>query len=162
MAEDGEAVEYGVVAREVLVAEDGLTFLRQIVDGELPSPPIAQTMGMHLAEADPGRVVFTGTPGFHHYNPSSQVHGGFALTLLDSALGCAVHSTLKAGESYTTLEIKVNFVRGMSEATGEVRSEGHVVHRGRQTATAEGRLTDANGRLLAHGVTTCMIFPAAN
>ena len=157
----GPDLSYGVVSRDELLSQDGLTLLNRMIRGELPAPPIAELLGIRLTEAEHGRCVFTGLPGFKHYNPSSQVHGGFALSIMDSALGCAIHTTLAAGETYTTLEIKVNMVRGMSENTGEVRAEGHVLHRGRTTATADGKLTDADGRLLAHAVTTCMIFPAA-
>ena len=157
----GQDITYGVVSREELVSQDGLTLLTRMVNGELPAPPIAETLGIRIAEVAHGSCVFTGLPGVKHLNPSSQIHGGFALAILDSALGCAVHTTLAAGETYTTLEIKVNMVRGMTENTGEVRAEGQILHRGRTTATADGKLTDANGRLLAHAVTTCMIFPPA-
>ena len=154
-------ITYGVVSREELLSQDGLTLLSRMAKGDLPAPPIAELMGIRITEVERGRCVFTGLPEFRHYNPSSQVHGGFALAILDSALGCAIHTTLAAGETYTTLEIKVNMVRGMTEQTGEVRAEGNVLHRGRTTATSDGKLTDADGRLLAHAVTTCMIFPAA-
>ena len=157
----GPDLSYGVVSRDELLSQDGLILLNRMIRGELPAPPIAELLGIRLTEAEHGRCVFIGLPSFKHYNPSSQVHGGFALSIMDSALGCAIHTTLAAGETYTTLEIKVNMVRGMSENTGEVRAEGHVLHRGRTTATADGKLTDADGRLLAHAVTTCMIFPAA-
>ena len=105
-----------------------------------------------------GRAVFEGLPEFRLYNPIGSVHGGFAATLLDSALGCAIFSTLAKGEAWTTLELKLNFVRAMNKDTGPVRAEGRIIHRGRTIATAEGRLVDAEGRVYAHATTTCMIF----
>ena len=137
---------------------DGLAFLRAIGDGEAPPPPIATLMKFDIAEIDEGRVVFVATPDGGVYNPLGTVHGGYVCTLLDSCMGCAVHSTLKAGQGYTSVELKVNFVRPLSEATGEVRAEGRVLSAGRQIATAEGRLVDGRGRLLAHGTTTCLVF----
>lgn len=151
---------YGVVTPAELSAQDGLAFLRAIVAGTQPNPPISETLGFHLAEVDPGRAVFTCVPEFHHYNPIGTVHGGLAATLLDSALGCAIFSTLKRGDTWTTLELKLNFVRAMSKDTGLVRAEGRIIHRGRTVATSEGDLKDASGKLYAHATTTCMIFPA--
>jgi uncharacterized protein (TIGR00369 family) len=115
-------------------------------------------MGFRGVEFDHGRAIFEMTPGPQHYNPIGTVHGGVALTLLDSAMGCAVHTTLEAGVGYTTLEVKTNFVRAITADTGLIRCEGTVVHSGSRIATAEGRLTDAAGRLLAHGTTTCLII----
>ncbi len=137
---------------------DGLTFLRAIRDGEAPPAPIATLLQFNIVEIEEGRVVFAATPDARVYNPLGTVHGGYVCTLLDSCMGCAVHSTLKAGQGYTSVELKVNFVRPLSEATGEVRAEGRVLSAGRQIATAEGRLVDSRGRLLAHGTTTCLIF----
>jgi uncharacterized protein (TIGR00369 family) len=117
-------------------------------------------MGFHLTEVDKGRAVFEGVPEFHHYNPIGTVHGGFAATLLDSALGCAIFSTIEKGDAWTTLELKFNLVRPLSKDTGPVRAEGRVVHRGRTVATSEGDLKDRAGKLYAHATTTCMIFPA--
>jgi uncharacterized protein (TIGR00369 family) len=117
-------------------------------------------VGFHLIEAEQGRAVFEGVPEFHHYNPIGTVHGGFAATLLDSALGCAIFSTVAKGEAWTTLELKFNFVRPLTKDTGPVRAEGRVVHRGRTVATSEGDLKDRAGKLYAHATTTCMIFPA--
>ena len=151
---------YGVVTPDALTAQDGLTFLRGIIDNTNPNPPISELVGFHLAEVDTGRAVFTCVPEFRHYNPIGSVHGGIAATLLDSALGCAIFSTLKKGETWTTLELKLNFVRAMTKDTGPVRAEGRVIHRGRTVATSEGDLKDAAGRLYAHATTTCMIFPA--
>jgi uncharacterized protein (TIGR00369 family) len=154
------ATSYGVVPAETLLAQDGLTFLRGLMSGRFPAPPITETLGFALTEVEHGRAVFSGAPQWRHYNPIGTVHAGFAATLLDSALACAVHSTLARGESYTTLEIKVNLVRPLTEATGPVRAEGRLLHRGRTLGTAEGDLKDAGGKLYAHASTTCMIFPA--
>ena len=135
-----------------------LEYIRAIFDGRLPPPPIAQTMGFVGAEADAGRAVFMSEAGEFLYNPIGVVHGGFAMTLLDSALGCAVHTTLARGERYTSLETKVNFVCPITADTGPVRCEATVVHSGRTVATAEGRLTEERtGKLLAHGTTTCLV-----
>ncbi|HWV42810.1 PaaI family thioesterase [Pseudorhodoplanes sp.] len=153
-------ITYGVVPIETLLQHDGLTFLRGLLEGRFPAPPIAQTLGFTLNEVEYGRALFSGTPQLRHYNPIGSVHGGFAMTLLDSALGCAVHTTLGKGETYTTLEIKVNLVRPLTERTGEVRAEGRIIHRGRTVGTAEGEIKDSAGKLYAHATTTCMIFPA--
>jgi uncharacterized protein (TIGR00369 family) len=138
---------------------DGLSFIRALMEGELPAPPIAELLGFSPVEAGPGRVVFELVPGERHYNPIGSVHGGVAATLLDSAMGCAVQTTLPAGTGYTTLELKVNFVRGLTADTGPVRCEGEVVHRGSKIATAEGRIwEERTGKLVAHATTTCLIF----
>ena len=140
-------------------ASAGLDFLRAIRDGELPPAPIQETLGFSLAEVDEGRVVFTAVPGEQHYNPIGVVHAGLAATMLDSSMGAAVHSTLPEGSGYTTLETKFNLVRPIDAGTGEIRSEGTVVHRGGRVATAEGRVTRASdGKLLAHGTSTCLIL----
>jgi uncharacterized protein (TIGR00369 family) len=138
-------------------AMGGLEFLQAIRDEELPPAPIQRLLDFALTEADEGRAVFTAEPGEQHYNPIGVVHGGFAATLLDSAMGAAVHSTLPAGKGYTTLETKFNLVRPVTAATGSVRAEGIVIHRGRQVATAESQLRDGDDRLLAHGTSTCLI-----
>jgi uncharacterized protein (TIGR00369 family) len=139
----------------------GLELLREISQGQLPPPPIAVLMGFSGALFEEGRAVFEGDPAEYLYNPIGVVHGGYAMTLLDSAMGCAVQSTLDVGERYTTLEVKTNFVRPITVDTGRVRSEGLVVHRGSTIATAEGKLTAIeSGKLLAHGTTTCLIIPA--
>ena len=154
------AFHYGVVTPETLKSYDGLGFAKAIVDGTLPHPPICEVMGFHLIEVESGRAVFEGLPQFHHYNPIGTVHGGFAATLLDSALGVAIFSTIEKGGAWTTLELKVNYVRALSKDTGPVRAEGRIIHRGRTMATAEGDIKDAAGKLYAHATTTCMIFPA--
>jgi uncharacterized protein (TIGR00369 family) len=153
--------QYGVVSREILLSHDGLDFLQAMIAGKLPQPPIAQTLGFRLTEAEHGRAVFVGEPQTRHYNPIGTVHAGFAATIMDSALACAVHSTLRRGESYTTLEFKINLVRALTSETGEVRAEGGILHRGRTVGTSEASLTDAAGKLYAHATTTCIIFPAA-
>jgi uncharacterized protein (TIGR00369 family) len=136
----------------------GLDYLAAIRDGRIPKPPIAAVLDFDLIEVEPGRAVFACEPGERHYNPLGVVHGGMAATLLDSAMGCAVHSTLPQGRGYTTLEMKVNLVRAVTAATGRLRAEARVVHAGRQSATAEARLVDAEGKLYAHGTTTCLVF----
>src|SRR5919205_3622221 len=136
----------------------GLEFLRKVASGELPRPPISALMNFGLTELGEGRAVFTAEPAEYHYNPIGVFHGGLAATLLDSAMGCAVHSVLPAGAGYTTLEIKVNYVRALTAETGEVRCEAHVIHVGGRTATAEGKVLDAAGKLYAHATTTCLIF----
>lgn len=149
----------GVATREQLRERDGLAFLSAISAGELPPPPINALMGTVPISIEPGRVVFQGTPGPEHYNPSGSVHGGYAATMLDSVVGCAIHSLLPAGKGFTTLELKVNYIRAMNAQTGPVRAEGKVVTLGGQVGIAEGRITDARGKLLAFATTTCMVFP---
>jgi uncharacterized protein (TIGR00369 family) len=151
-------IEYGVTPTEVMASMAGIDFVRAIFDGRLPAPPILQNIELFDTSADPGVVVMHSIPGFRHYNPIGSVHGGYAATLLDSAMGLAVHSTLPAGTGYTTLEFKVSFIRGMTKDTGPVRTEGKTLNVGRRAATAEARITDAKGRLLAHATTTCLVF----
>ena len=136
----------------------GIEFLRAMRDGKLSPPPIAELLGFRLAEVEPGYAVFECTPGEHHYNPIGVVHGGLAMTLLDSAMGCSVQSQLPPGVTYTTLEAKVNLVRPIHGNTGLLRAIGKVIHGGRTTATAEGRLEGADGKLYAHGTTTCIVL----
>ena len=138
----------------------GLDQLRAIRDGRLGVAPMQALMNMRLIEVEDGRVVFGGTPEEKHYNPGGTVHGAFTAAMLDSAMGCAVLTALPAGVGHTTVEFKLNLVRPMSAEIGEVRAEGWIVHRGRTIATAEGRLFDPAGRLIAHGSTTIMIFGA--
>jgi uncharacterized protein (TIGR00369 family) len=154
-------IEYGVTPTEVMASMAGIDFVRAIFEGKLPAPPIMQTIEPFDSSAEPGVVVMHSIPGFRHYNPIGSVHGGYAATLLDSAMGLAVHTALPAGTGYTTLEFKISFVRGMTEDTGPVRSEGRTLNVGRRTATAEARITDAKGRLLAHATTTCLVFEIA-
>jgi uncharacterized protein (TIGR00369 family) len=141
---------------------DGLSFLAAMADGTLPPPPIMTLIGAAVESVERGRVVFTVEPAEYHYNPIGLVHGGLAATMLDSATGCAVQTTLPAGVGYTTLELKTNFVRSITRDTGRVLCEAEVVHRGGTIATAEGRLiAEATGKLLAHGTSTCLIKPIA-
>jgi len=149
---------FGVPPIETLRDMSGLEFLQAIRDGRLPQAPIAERLDFHLAEAEDGLAVFVGTPRYEHYNPIGGVHGGWYGTLLDSCMACAVQTTLERGTGYTTVEYSVNLVRAITAETGPVRAEGHLVHRGRRIATADGRLMDGNGKLLAHGTTTCMIM----
>ena len=137
-------VEYGVTPTHVMASMSGLDFVRAIFENKLP--------------AETGHVVFHSVPVFRHYNPIGSVHGGYAAILLDSAMGLAVHTALPAGTGYTTLEFKISFIKGMTEDTGPVRSEGKTLSVGRRAATAEARITDAKGRLLAHATTTCLVF----
>ncbi len=157
---DARAPGVGVVPLDMILSMSGHDFLKAMIAGTLPQPPMAATLGFRLAEAAEGRAVFEGLPEFRHYNPIGSVHGGFAATLLDSALGCAIFSTMAKGETWTTLELKLNFVRPLNQDTGAVRAEGRVIHRGRTVATSEGDLRDGAGKLYAHATTTCMIFPA--
>jgi uncharacterized protein (TIGR00369 family) len=152
------AVEREIGSREFRTMS-GVAFLEAIAQGTLPPAPMAELMDFRLCEVEAGRVAFEGRPAACHYNPVGTVHGGYAATLLDSAMGCAVHSVLEAGMGYTTLEIKVNLVRPITVETGPVRAEGSLLHRGRRTATSQARLVDADGRLLAHATCTCLLFP---
>ena len=139
----------------------GLTGLQQMqamLDGKLPYPHIADTLDFSLVEIGEGRAVFQGTPQLKHYNPLGSVHGGWYATLLDSAVGCAVHTTMPVGKAYTTAELSVNIVRAASHKSGPLRAIGTVVHSGRQLATAEGRIVGADGKLYAHATTTCLVF----
>jgi uncharacterized protein (TIGR00369 family) len=159
-AQPAKAMTFGLVRKEEVMARSGLSFLSAMVAGEVPQPPIGATLGFHLAEVSEGYACFEGLPERRHYNPIGTVHGGFAATLLDSALGCAIFSTLEKGDAWTTLELKLNMVRPISEDTGPVRAEGRVIHRGRTIATSDGTVKDRAGKLYAHATTTCMIFPA--
>ena len=141
----------------------GIAFLKALQSGELPQPPFAVLLGIAISEVSEGRVVFTAEPSEYHYNPLGTVHGGVRATLLDSAVGCAVQSMLPAGTNYTTLEIKVNYLRPVTASTGTIYAEGKILHVGGRIATADGRLTDAEGKLYAHATTTCIILrPSSN
>src|SRR5205823_2951138 len=140
-------IEYGVTPPDVVASMAGLDFVRAIFEGKLPAPPIMQTVEPFDSTAEPGVVAFHSIPGFRHYNPIGSVHGGYAATLLDSAMGLAIHTMLPPGSGYTTLEFKISFIKGMTDDTGPVRSEGRILSVGRRAATAEARITDAKGRL---------------
>ncbi len=140
----------------------GMEIFQRIFAGELPRPPIGDTLEFVPIRVEPGLAVFQGRPQLKHYNPLGTVHGGWFATLLDSAVACAVHSTLPAGKAYTTLELKLNIVRALTVAVPLVRAEGKLIHAGRQIATAEGRLVGPDGKLYAHATTTCLIFDQAS
>ncbi|MBW0105980.1 PaaI family thioesterase [Pseudonocardia sp. KRD291] len=142
----------------VALRSDGLTFIRAMASGEVPPPPIATLLGMSVAEVEPGRVVFTLEPAEFHFNPIGSVHGGVYATLLDSAAGCAVHTTLPQGARYTSLDLSVKFVRALRTDSGTVRAEGTVVHAGSRTALAEARLFDGDGRLCATATSSCLVI----
>lgn len=148
----------GVARMEQLAGKSGREILDAMMSGELPSPPMNETMNMTLLEVDEGGAVFQGIPLLRHYNPLGTVHGGWFATLLDSALGCAVQTTLSAGHTYTTVELSINIVRPASQKTGPLRAVARVLHRGGQMATAEARVEDEKGRLYAHATTTCFVF----
>lgn len=140
----------------------GMEYMTAVINGAVPPPPIAVTMRLRPVELEEGRVIFEGEPGEEHYNPIGVVHGGYAATLLDSALGCAVHTTLPAGVAYTSLGLEAKYVRPITRDTGRVLCEAFVVYRGRRQATSEAKLTSAaSGKLLAHGVATCLLLGEA-
>ena len=149
-----DPVELAKVARSMA----GIEFLRAMRDGKLPPPPIAELLGFILVEVEPGRAVFEVTSGERHYNPIGVVHGGLAMTLLDSAMGCSVQTQMPAGGGYTTLEAKTNLVRAITAETGLLRATGKVLHVGKRIATAEARLEDKAGKLYAHATTTCIVL----
>ena len=149
---------YGTVAAERRREMSGLEFVRGLAEGTLPLNTMARTLGYDVVEAESGRVVVTAEPDEGHLNPAGGVHGGLAATMLDSCMGLAIQSTLEKGLGSTTLEFKVSFVRPITPRTGPIRAEGVVISRGRRVGVAEGRVTDGEGRLLAHGTTTCLIF----
>jgi uncharacterized protein (TIGR00369 family) len=148
----------GVVAREVATAVSGLEFLTSLRDAVHPAPPFAAVADIWIAEVAVGRVVFEALPSARFYNPLGTVHGGWISTLLDSAMGCAVHSTMEPRQSYTTVDMTVSFVRPVFEQTGKLRCEGKVIHVGGRIATAEGRVWDQAGTLIAHGSETCLLL----
>jgi uncharacterized protein (TIGR00369 family) len=155
---DHAKIEYGVTPLKVMASMPGLDFVRAIFARNLPEPPIMQGVEPFDCTAEQGSVVIHSIPGIRHYNPIGSVHGGYAAILLDSAMGLAVQTTLPAGTGYTTLEFKISFIRGMTEATGKIRTEGKVLSSGRRAATAEARILGAGGKLLAHATTTCLVF----
>jgi len=148
----------GLARAEQIGGKSGREILEAMMSGELPYPPMNETMNMTLLEVGDGRAVFQGIPLLQHYNPLGTVHGGWFATLLDSALGCAVQTTLPAGRSYTTAELSIRIVRSASHKTGPLRAVAKIVHVGRQMATAEARVEDEKGKLYAHATTTCFVF----
>lgn len=151
---------FGLVAPDVAAAMSGLEFLRGLLDGSPPAPPFSQVADVWPCEVERGRVVFEAVPSSRFYNPMGLVHGGWLALLLDTAMGCAVHSVLAAGEGYTTVDLRTTFAKAVRETTGRVRCEGYVLHVGERIASAEGRSTSADGTLLAHGSETCLRFSA--
>ena len=150
----------GLATPEMVAGKSGLEIMQAMLDGELPFPHIAETMDFSLVEVGPGKAIFQGVPQLKHYNPLGTVHGGWYATLLDSALGCSVHTMLPAGRAYTTAELGVNIVRAASSQSGPLRAIGTVIHCGRQLATAEARIVGPDGKLYAHATTTCLVFEA--
>ena len=148
----------GVATPDQWAGKTGLEQMQSMLDGLLPFAPIAKTLDFSLIAVSPGVALFQGRPGPAHFNPMGGVHGGWFATLLDSALGCAVHTMMPAGRGYTTAELSVNYVRGLSPKVGRVRAEGKVIHCGKQLATAEARLFGPDGTLFAHATTTCLVF----
>ena len=148
----------GMVKPAQVAGKNGLQVMQALLAGELPYPHIADTLDFALVEVAEGKAVFQGTPQLKHYNPLGGVHGGWYATLLDSALGCAVHTMMPPGRGYTTAELSVNIVRAASMKTGPLRAIGTVIHCGRQLATAEARIVGPDGKLYAHGTTTCLVF----
>jgi uncharacterized protein (TIGR00369 family) len=148
----------GLAQPDKVAGKTGLEIMQAMLAGELPFPHIAETLDFSLVEVAPGKAVFQGTPQLKHYNPLGTVHGGWYATLLDSALGCAVHTMMPVGRGYTTAELGVNIVRAASHQTGPLRAIGTVLHCGRQLATAEARIVGPDGKLYAHATTTCLVF----
>ena len=148
----------GLASLDSVAGLTGLQFLQGMLAGRLPYPHIGETLDFGLVDVEFGKAVFQGTPQLKHYNPIGSVHGGWYATLLDSALGCAVQTTLPVGRGYTTVELGINLVRGATLKTGPLRAIGTVIHSGRQLATAEARIVGPDGKLYAHGTTTCMVF----
>ncbi len=143
---------------EQAAGKPGMALFEAMLAGDIPPPPIGETLDFTLVHAEPGRAVFQGRPLQRHYNPMGTVHGGWFATLLDSCVGCAVHTMMPPGKAYTTLELKVNIVRALTDRVPLVRAEGKTIHVGGQTATAEGRLFGPDGKLYAHATTTCLVF----
>jgi uncharacterized protein (TIGR00369 family) len=151
----------GVARPEQIAGKTGLELMQAMLRGGTPYPPIAKTLDFTIVAAGPGHAIFQGTPGMAHLNPMGSVHGGWFATLLDSALGCAVHTRMAVGQGYTTAELSVNMVRALTPKVARVRAEGKVIHCGRQLATAEARLVGPDGTLYAHATTTCLVFEFA-
>ena len=155
---ENSRLKFGLIPKEVWREQSGLEIFRRMVAGEYPQAPIAGTLDFSLTKIENGRAEFVGAPKENYYNPFGTTHGGYIATLLDSAMACAVHSTLEAGQGSTSLEFKINFVRPIFQKTGTLKAVGETVNVGRQVATAEGKLIDESGKLYAHATTTCFIF----
>lgn len=141
-----------------IAGKTGMEIMQAMLTGALPYPHIAETLDFSLVDVEPGKATFQGTPQLKHYNPLGTVHGGWYATLLDSAVGCAIHTMMPVGRGYTTAELSVNIVRAASQQSGPLRAIGTVIHCGRQLATAEGRIVGPDGKLYAHATTTCLVF----
>ncbi|TJY55921.1 PaaI family thioesterase [Sinimarinibacterium sp. CAU 1509] len=152
------APKTGIVDPAIATSMSGLAFMHKLMNEELPAPPFSLTADVWPVEVEDGRVVFEGRPSERFYNPMGTIHGGWLSTLLDSAMGCAIHSHLPPGAGYTTVEMKVNFVRPAFAHTGPLRCEASLMHYGGRIATSEGRIIDGKGRLIAHGTETCMLL----
>lgn len=157
---DTRTVVYGVAKPQDIAHLTGRQVLQAMIDGELPAPPISERLGFLMVEVGDGFAVFEGDTGSHLLNPMGTVHGGWALTIIDSVTGCAAYSTLPPGVGYTTVETKGNFTRPILPDTGRVRAEGRIISQGRQVLTAEAKLTDVRGRVLAHGTSTLLVLGA--
>ena len=160
MINDQHSVQIGVIPQATAMQMDGLSFMRNLLSKQFPAPPFAETSDIWPIEVEHGRVVFEATPSHRFLNPLGTVHGGWISTLLDSAMGSAVHSTLKPGHGYTTIDMTISFVRAVMPSSGKLICEGKIIHSGGRIATAEGRVTDAAGKLMAHGSETCLILKA--
>ena len=152
---------FGVVSRADAAAMSGLEFLEKLRDGLLPAPPFAEVTDIWISEVERGRVIFEAMPSEHFLNPLGTVHGGWVATVLDSAMGCAVHSVMERGQAYTTVDMSVSFVRPVRAKTGVLRCEGKLIHSGKRIATAEARMWDEAGKLIAHGSETCLVMEDA-
>lgn len=152
---------FGLVPREIAGATSGLEFLRRLLEGRYPAPPFAEVSDVWPVSVEKGRIIFEAAPSSRFYNPMGLVHGGWLALLLDTAMGCAVHSALDAGQGYATTDLRTTFVKPVSEATGRLRCEATLLHMGRRTASSEGKVCDAQGALVAHGSETCQIFSPA-
>jgi len=158
MQQPNPFTEFGVVDPKVATSVSGVQFLKKMLNKEHPAPPFGQTTQIWPREFEAGRVIFEAEPSGRFYNPMGTVHGGWIATLLDSAMACAVHSMLKQDQAYTTVEMKVNFVRPVFESTGGLRCEAAIIHFGGRVATSEGRVLDRSGNLIAHGTETCLVM----
>lgn len=149
----------GVAPAELLKSLSGLEFMQRMMNGAILPPPIAITLGFRVGSVERGMVTFSARPGANAYNPMGSIHGGYAASVLDTCMGCAVMTMVEAGTGYTTLELKVSYLRALTHESGELRAVGRILHVGRRSGFAEGELFDAKGRLVAHGTTTCLMFP---
>ncbi len=159
LTQSGEPASYGLTPMAEAARITGLEFLQGMMSGRFPAPPFARTCNIVLVHAAKGEITFEGEPSADFFNPLGTIHGGWIATILDSAMACAIHTTLRAGEVYTTSQMNLNYSRAVMPETGRVRCEGKVITRGSRIATSEGRLLDSRGRILAHGTETCFIFP---